>query len=80
MAAAWPAMMSPAMANKALSKRQKLTFRVEPSQKTLKPRDPLPVSAKQRSVGSQRKAASAVPYPQKHALKKPKTFDDPEES
>jgi len=70
----------PAMANKALSKRQKLTFRVEPSQKALKPSNPLRVSAKQRAVGPQRKAASAVPYLQKHALKKPKTFDDPEES
>jgi hypothetical protein len=62
------------MANKALSKRQKLTFRVEPSQKTLKPRNPLQATAKQR------KTASTTPYLQKHVLKKPKTFDDPEES
>lgn len=77
MAGAQPA-ISTIMANKALSKRQKLTFRVEPSQKTLKPRNPLPVSAKQRTAGPQRKAASAAPYLQKHALKK--TPDEPEES
>ncbi len=66
------------MANKALSKRQKLTFRVEPSQKTLKPRNPLSVSAKQHTAGPQRKAASAAPCLPKHALKK--TPDEPEEN
>lgn len=72
------AAISTIMANKALSKRQKLSFRVEPSQKTLKPRNPLLAPAKQRAAGPQRKAASAAPYLQKHALKK--TLDEPEKS
>tara|TARA_R110001599_G_scaffold64023_4_gene179338 strand:+ start:18317 stop:18481 length:165 start_codon:yes stop_codon:yes gene_type:complete len=36
------------MANKALSKRQKMTIRIEPSQKALKPRNPVALAAKQR--------------------------------
>jgi hypothetical protein len=67
-----------AMANKALSKRQKLTFRVEPSQKALKPRNPLPVSMKQRAVEPQHKAVSASPRLLKQILKK--TSGEPDES
>ncbi len=47
------------MANKALAKRQKLSFRVEPSQRPLKPRNPVAVPAKQRAAGSHRKSKSA---------------------
>jgi hypothetical protein len=65
------------MANKALSKRQKLTFRVEPSQKALKPRNPLSVPATQRAAGPRRKNASALRHLQNHALKK--MFDEPDE-
>ena len=65
------------MANKTLSKRQKLTFRVEPSQKPLKPRNPFSVAAKQRAAGPHRKTASAVRHLQKHVLKK--VLDKPEE-
>lgn len=49
------------MANKALAQRQKLTFRIEPSQKTArgqKPRNPVAVAAHQRSAGPHRKTAS----------------------
>ncbi|TFW13571.1 hypothetical protein [Duganella callida] len=38
------------MANKALATRQKMTMRVEPSQKA--PRNPVAVAAKQRSGGA----------------------------
>ncbi|MEN3293943.1 MAG: hypothetical protein V7642_3196 [Burkholderiales bacterium] len=58
------------MANKALSKRQKLTIRVEPSQKALKPRNPIAIAAKQRVAGSHQKGASATRLLQKRVLKK----------
>ena len=47
------------MANKALAKRQKLSFRVEPSQRPGKPRNPVAVPAKQRAAGPHRKSNSA---------------------
>ncbi len=47
------------MANKALGKRQKLSFRVEPSQRPLKPRNPVAVPARQRAAGPHRKTTSA---------------------
>lgn len=58
------------MANKALSKRQKLTIRVEPSQRALKPRNPIALAAKQRVAGSHQKTASAQRHLQQHLLKK----------
>ena len=58
------------MANKALSKRQKLVIRVEPSQKALKPRNPIAIAAKQRVAGSHEKNVSAVRQLQNGALKK----------
>ena len=48
------------MANKALATRQKMSFRVEPSQKLAKPRNPVAVAAKQRAAGPHRKTASAL--------------------
>jgi hypothetical protein len=58
------------MANKALSKRQKLTIRIEPSQKALKPRNPVAIAAKQRVAGSHQKGGSATRQLQKRVLKK----------
>jgi len=58
------------MANKALSKRQKLTIRVEPSQRALKPRNPIALAAKQRVAGSHKKTASAERQLQQNLLKK----------
>ena len=58
------------MANKALSKRQKLTIRVEPSQRALKPRNPVALAAKQRVAGSHRKSTSAERHLQQNLLKK----------
>jgi hypothetical protein len=58
------------MANKALSKRQKLVIRVQPSQKALKPRNPIAIAAKQRVAGSHEKSVSAVRQLQNRALKK----------
>jgi hypothetical protein len=58
------------MANKALSKRQKLVIRVEPSQKALKPRNPIAIAAKQRVAGSHQKSGSARRQVQKRVLKK----------
>lgn len=58
------------MANKALSKRQKMTIRVEPSQKALKPRNPIALAAKQRVAGAHRTTASAQRQLQQRLLKK----------
>jgi hypothetical protein len=58
------------MANKALSKRQKMVIRVEPSQRALKPRNPIALAAKQRVAGSHRDTESAGRLLQKRLLKK----------
>ncbi|HVK93427.1 MAG TPA: hypothetical protein VM571_01725 [Noviherbaspirillum sp.] len=58
------------MANKALSKRQKLTIRVEPSQRALKPRNPIALAAKQRVAGTHAKTPSAQRQLQQRLLKK----------
>jgi hypothetical protein len=58
------------MANKTLGTRQKRSFRIEPSQKGLKPRNPVAVAAKQRAAGPHKKTASAVRQVQKRSLKK----------
>lgn len=55
------------MANKALATRQKMQFRVEPSQK---PRNPVAVAAKLRAAGPHAKPASAQRQQAKMALKK----------
>ena len=47
------------MANKALSTRQKMRIKVEPSQAYAKPRNPVAVAAKQRSAGSHERSKSA---------------------
>jgi hypothetical protein len=65
------------MANKTLSKRQKLVIRVEPSQKALKPRNPIAIAAKQRVAGSHQKSGSAGRPVQKRVLKK--ILSEPEE-
>lgn len=58
------------MANKELARRQKLIIRVEPSQRALKPRNPIAVAAKQRVAGSHRKSNSAQRQLQERLLKK----------
>ena len=58
------------MANKTLGTRQKLGFRIEPSQKASKPRNPVAVAAKLRAAGPHQKAASGKRQLQKRALKK----------
>ncbi|WP_026076025.1 hypothetical protein [Noviherbaspirillum massiliense] len=65
------------MANKALAKRQKMTIRVEPSQKALKPRNPIALAAKQRVAGSHQKSVSAQRQMEKRALKK--AVNEPED-
>jgi hypothetical protein len=60
------------MANKALARRQKLAFRIEPSQKAtpgLKPRNPVAVAAHQRNAGPHRKTASAERNRQNQAIR-----------
>lgn len=53
------------MANKALATRQKMTMRVEPSQKA--PRNPVAVAAKQRQGGA---GSHSKPYAtERHAAK-----------
>ncbi len=47
------------MARKSVANRQKLSFRIEPSQRALKPRNPVAVAAKQRAAGSHRKSNAA---------------------
>lgn len=66
------------MANKALAKRQKLTIRVEPSQRALKPRNPIALAAKQRVAGEHRKSASGQQQLQQRLLKKVLGKDDEE--
>lgn len=58
------------MANKALAKRQKMTIRVEPSQRALKPRNPIALAAKQRVAGSHRKGAATERQLHERLLKK----------
>lgn len=58
------------MANKALAKRQKLTIRVEPAQRYLKPRNPVSLAAKQRAAGAHEKSASGKRQLQERLLKK----------
>jgi hypothetical protein len=58
------------MANKELAKRQKLVIRVEPSQRALKPRNPIALPAKQRVAGPHRKNTSAQRQLQERLLKK----------
>ena len=58
------------MANKALAKRQKMTIRVEPSQRALKPRNPIALAASQRVAGSHRKSNSAERQLHERLLKK----------
>jgi hypothetical protein len=56
------------MANKALAKRQKLTIRLEPSQKA--PRNPFALAAKQRVAGPHQKSVSARRQLEKRLLQK----------
>ena len=58
------------MANKALAKRQKMTIRVEPSQRALKPRNPIALAAKQRVAGAHRKETGAQRQLHERLLKK----------
>lgn len=58
------------MANKELAKRQKLTIRVEPSQKALKARNPIAPGARQRVTQAQQKTSSAGKQLQQRLLKK----------
>ena len=55
------------MANKALATRQKMQFRVEPSQK---PRNPLAAAAKQRVAGAHVKSVSGQRQADKRRLAK----------
>ena len=64
------------MANKTLGSRQKLSFRIEPSQRMTKPRNPLAVLAKKRVAGPHGKSASALR--QAARLETRKKLDDPE--
>jgi hypothetical protein len=63
------------MANKALATRQKMTIRLEPSQKIAKPRNPVAVAAKQRAAGAHQPSKAAKRQAE-HALVK-KLLGDP---
>ena len=65
-----------AMANKALAKLQKMTIRLEPSQKA--PRNPFAVAAKQRVAGPHQKSVSAQRQLEKRLLQKKLTSKPPE--
>ena len=56
------------MANKGRGNRQKTTFRVEASQRALKPRNPVAVPAKQRAAGPHVKTKSANRQAKKREL------------
>jgi hypothetical protein len=66
------------MANKGMGTRQKLSFRVEPSQRTSRPRNPVAVAAGQRAggAGPHRKSPSGQRQQQKSALVKKLNGDD----
>lgn len=64
------------MANKALAKRQKLSFRIEPSQQALKPRNPVAIAASKRAAGPHKKKESARRQLHKRALSKKLTEPD----
>lgn len=55
-----------------------MTIRVEPSQRPLKPRNPIALAAKQRVAGPHRKTSSAQRHLQQRLLKK--ALGEPEES
>ncbi|USX21210.1 hypothetical protein NHH82_03290 [Oxalobacteraceae bacterium OTU3REALA1] len=67
------------MANKALSTRQKMTIRVEPSQKP--PRNPVALAAKARAggAGPHAKPAAAERQAAKRLLAKARLKPDPED-
>ena len=67
------------MANKALSTRQKMRIRVEPSQQTQKPRNPYAVLAKQRAAGPHDKNARAERQAAKRALTKARVTPESED-
>jgi hypothetical protein len=56
------------MANKALAKRQKLSFRVEPSQKTV--RSPVALAAKLRPAGPHGRGVAVERQAQQRLLRK----------
>ena len=56
------------MANKALAKRQKLSFRVEPSQKAL--RNPVALAARLRPAGPHGRSVAAERQAQQRLLRK----------
>jgi hypothetical protein len=68
------------MANKALATRQKMTIRVEPSQKP--PRNPVALAAKARAggAGPHAKPVSAERQAAKRLLAKARLTPDPDES
>lgn len=67
------------MANKALSTRQKITIRVEPSQKP--PRNPVALAAKARAggAGPHAKSVAAERQAAKRLLAKARLKPDPDE-
>jgi hypothetical protein len=65
------------MANKSLGTRQKLSFRIEPSQQSTKPRNPVAVAAKSRKAGPHQQSPSSLRQQQKRFLKK--SFVDPDD-
>jgi hypothetical protein len=64
------------MANKALATRQKMRLRIEPSQQSLKPRNPIAALAKARSAGAHAKPLSSERQQAKRALKQAKLVPD----
>ncbi len=61
------------MANKALATRQKMRIRIEPSQQTTKPRNPVALAAQQRApgaAGAHAKGARSLRQAAKRALAK----------
>lgn len=58
------------MANKGLATRQKMRIRIEPSQQSGKPRNPIAALAKARAAGPHAKPLSSERVAAKQALKK----------
>ncbi|MES2152671.1 MAG: hypothetical protein V4508_23090 [Pseudomonadota bacterium] len=60
------------MANKALATRQKMRIRIEPSQQSGKPRNPVAVAARLRAAGPHAKGQTAQRQAARRALAKAK--------
>lgn len=66
------------MAKKTMGTRQKLSFRIEPSQQAARPRNPVAVAARLRAAGPHRQSPAASRQAARRELRQ--TLDEPDRS